>query len=187
MSTSKLSRSQQRTYDALVNAGIAILQEEGYDALSVTSITQKADYGRGTFYLYFKDKEAFVWTIMRHQVVLLDGYIAQSVGHLLYPEREIRAWEIIFSTIKKQARFWRQLDGQTSQQLRQKQRQLLLEQFEQNLREGRYRLPIDVSPELGARFLVGAAQEILEYWLQNPDIGDAYTMAQLFCRLIYRV
>lgn len=187
MNQKRLSRAQQRTYSALVQAGLAILLEQGYDALNVTAITERADYGRSTFYLYFKDKEDFIWVIMRQQVLLLDNAIAQATGHLPYPEREIRAWQIIFSTIAKQSYFWRQLNGRTSQQLRQKQRQLLIERFEQNLREGRYQLPLDMAPELGARLLVGAIQELLEYWLYHPEIGDDLSLAKWFCQFIYRL
>jgi hypothetical protein len=43
-----------------------------------------------------------------------------------------------------------------------------------------------VPPEIGARFVVGALLEILEYWLWHPEAGDAVTMTEYFFRLIFR-
>lgn len=183
---SGLSRTQQRTYTALVYAGVEILLERGYDALNVTAITERANYGRGTFYLYFKDKEDFIWRIMRDQVERLDAHIAAEVAGLEYPDCEIKSWQIIFAQVEQQAPFWRRLNGETSHMLRQRQRILLIESFERNLRAGYFRLPVEMPPELGARFLVGAAQELLEYWIHHPSIGDARYMADLMCEVIYR-
>lgn len=181
-----LSRSQQRTYHALVAAGLEILLESGYDALNVADITRRADYGRSTFYLYFTDKEDFIWSILRDQAEQLDAAILAEVADLTYPQREFRAWQIIFAQIEQQAPFWQKLDGRTSQQLRQRQRTLLIELFERNLRAGHFQLPVDMPPDLGARFLVGTALEILEYWVNNLHIGTAQDMANLLCELIYR-
>lgn len=99
----QFSRAQRRTYFALVSAGLELLLEEGYDALTVTAITRRADYGRGTFYLYFRDKEDFVWSVMRDQVELLNEQIAREVADLVYPERERRAWYLIFAQVEQQA------------------------------------------------------------------------------------
>lgn len=181
-----LSRSQQRTYHALVSAGLEILLEKGYDALNVSEITERADYGRSTFYLYFTDKEDFIWSILRDQAEQLDAYILAEVADLDYPQREFRAWEIIFLQIEQQASFWQMLDGKTSQQLRQRQRVLLIDLFERNLSAGNFQLPIQLPPDLGARYLVGTASEILEYWVNNLHIGTAQEMAKLLCDLVYK-
>ena len=34
-----------------------LIKEKGYDAISVEQITQRANLGRTTFYLHYKDKE----------------------------------------------------------------------------------------------------------------------------------
>ena len=53
----KTDRRIQRTRQALRNALLELIQEKGYDSISVEEITQQANLGRATFYLHYKDKE----------------------------------------------------------------------------------------------------------------------------------
>lgn len=51
-------RSQgQRTRAKLLEAGMQVLADRGYAASRVDDVVRVADTSRGTFYLYFKDKE----------------------------------------------------------------------------------------------------------------------------------
>src|SRR5574341_140916 len=54
---SKPDRRIQRTKQALREALMQLIKEKGYDSISVEEITQKANIGRATFYLHYKDKE----------------------------------------------------------------------------------------------------------------------------------
>jgi AcrR family transcriptional regulator len=45
-----------RTKVAIRAALVALIEEKGFDALSVSDITTRADINRGTFYLHYKDK-----------------------------------------------------------------------------------------------------------------------------------
>lgn len=50
-------RRVQRTRKLLRESLMALILEEGYDAISIQDITDKANLGRATFYLHFKDKD----------------------------------------------------------------------------------------------------------------------------------
>ena len=50
-------RRVQRTQKSLRNALIELILEKHYDAISVQNIIDRADIGRSTFYLHFRDKE----------------------------------------------------------------------------------------------------------------------------------
>ena len=50
-------RRVQRTRKALRSALLELIKEKGYDSVSVEEITQRANLGRATFYLHYKDKE----------------------------------------------------------------------------------------------------------------------------------
>lgn len=50
-------RRVQRTRKLLRESIMALILEEGYDAISIQDITDKANLGRATFYLHFKDKD----------------------------------------------------------------------------------------------------------------------------------
>jgi len=57
MSDKPVDRRILRTRRALQNALIQLILENGYDAVTIEEITDRADLGRTTFYLHFKDKE----------------------------------------------------------------------------------------------------------------------------------
>ena len=50
-------RRIQRTRQGLRNALLELIKEKGYDFISVEEITRRANLGRATFYLHYKDKE----------------------------------------------------------------------------------------------------------------------------------
>lgn len=53
----KTDRRIQRTRQALHVALLELIKEKGYDAISTEEITERANVGRATFYLHYKDKE----------------------------------------------------------------------------------------------------------------------------------
>jgi AcrR family transcriptional regulator len=55
--TKKVDRRVRRTKRSLRNACIALILEKGYEAVTVEEITERADVGRTTFYMHYRDKE----------------------------------------------------------------------------------------------------------------------------------
>jgi AcrR family transcriptional regulator len=53
----KADRRISRTCRQLKEALMSLALEKGYDAITVEDITERADLGRTTFYLHYKDKE----------------------------------------------------------------------------------------------------------------------------------
>jgi AcrR family transcriptional regulator len=53
----KPDRRIQRTRQSLRTALMELIKEKEYDALSIEEITERANVGRTTFYLHYKDKE----------------------------------------------------------------------------------------------------------------------------------
>ena len=53
----KMDRRVQRTLQSLRTALLELIKEKDYDDISIEEITERADVGRTTFYLHYKDKE----------------------------------------------------------------------------------------------------------------------------------
>ncbi len=53
----KMDRRIQRTRQSLRTALLQLIKEKGYDDISIEEITERANVGRATFYLHYKDKE----------------------------------------------------------------------------------------------------------------------------------
>jgi AcrR family transcriptional regulator len=60
----RMDRRVQRTRKLLRESMMALILEEGYDAISIQDITDKANLGRATFYLHFKDKDDLLLDLM---------------------------------------------------------------------------------------------------------------------------
>lgn len=52
-------RHKQAIRESLLSAARSLLVSRSMDALSIDEIVERADVGRGTFYNYFADKDAF--------------------------------------------------------------------------------------------------------------------------------
>jgi len=57
MAVTKPDRRISRTRRQLRDALMALILEKGYDAVTIEDITERADLGRTTFYLHYRDKE----------------------------------------------------------------------------------------------------------------------------------
>jgi AcrR family transcriptional regulator len=60
----RTDRRVQRTRKSLRESLLALILEEGYDAIAIQDITDKANLGRATFYLHFKDKDELLLDVM---------------------------------------------------------------------------------------------------------------------------
>jgi TetR/AcrR family transcriptional repressor of nem operon len=52
--------STHRTRDALLKAGVAVAERDGLAGMSVNRVVAEAGVAKGTFYVHFADREAFV-------------------------------------------------------------------------------------------------------------------------------
>jgi len=186
MSTKRFERMKKRTYEALLNAGLRLILKHGYNAVSIADIAREADYGRSTFYLYFTDKEDLAFKLLMYQTNQLDKVLIEAVQQYPHPRREWEAWRMIVHNVEHDKQFFLKMDGDVSNRLLQKRTLALHAVFEKNLRSKFIDYGIDVPPEFQARFLVGATQDVLEYWLTHPDLGDADTIAAYFYEMLFR-
>lgn len=82
-------RRTERTRAALMSAFIAILLEEGFEAVTVERVAERANVGRSTFYMHYTGKE----DILRQCMARPSSVLAVLVGHDLPPDVLIRQLE----------------------------------------------------------------------------------------------
>ena len=75
MAEKTTDRRVRRTRHALENALISLILEKGYDAVTIEEITDRADLGRTTFYLHFRDKEEL---LMNAIDTMIEDFLAQN-------------------------------------------------------------------------------------------------------------
>ncbi len=60
VTTAPIAPAGHRTRDALLDAGLAVAEEHGLAGLSVNRVVDAAGVAKGTFYVHFADRDAFV-------------------------------------------------------------------------------------------------------------------------------
>jgi AcrR family transcriptional regulator len=73
----------RRTREALLDAGIAVAEESGIAALSVAAVTAQAGVAKGTFYVYFEDRAAFIDALHQRFYSQVNDAVAAAVEGLL--------------------------------------------------------------------------------------------------------
>ena len=89
-----MNRHEKRkiqTQKKLQEAALELVLDGGYDRLSIQEITDRADLGRGTFYLYFKDKEDVIWSIIKEGIDAEDRAAHVDFGDNLPDKAECRS------------------------------------------------------------------------------------------------
>lgn len=76
MQKRKADRRTERTRQALLSAFIGLLLDEGYDAISVERVAERANVGRSTFYMHYKSKD----DILRKSMTNPSSSLAALVG-----------------------------------------------------------------------------------------------------------
>ena len=70
------------TRDALLEAGAVVAERDGLASLSVNRVVTEAGLAKGTFYVHFPDRDAFVSAVHERFYGRVDAAIAVAVGDL---------------------------------------------------------------------------------------------------------
>ena len=85
----KPDRRTERTRAALMSAFIGLLLNEGYDAVSVERVTERANVGRSTFYMHYTGKD----DILRQAMTRPSSILAVLVGYELPQDMLVKQLE----------------------------------------------------------------------------------------------
>ncbi|MGR3780101.1 MAG: TetR/AcrR family transcriptional regulator [Albimonas sp.] len=108
----KLTRAEkvEANRDALIQAAVEVIGEEGYFNASIQKITQRAGLGLGTFYRHFEtQQELFDLLLPVKGAELLDHLQKAATGATDFVEVELRGMEAFFRWARKNPWFFRLL------------------------------------------------------------------------------
>lgn len=169
----KPDRRVQRTRRLLWDAFRALIEEKGYDAVSVQDIIVRADVARTTFYLHFRDKDDLLTYGLRAQYELFFAAAEDS------PQRTISATE--FHHFGEYAALYRRLFSESgSATFMAWLRGVFAENYRQQLS---VLIPADaapsIPPDMCAFQLAGTKIGAIVWWLNNDLPLSPEAMAQI--------
>jgi len=181
-------RRRLQTRKLLIQATLQLILKKGYDAISIQDITERADLGRGTFYIHFKDKEEIVWTMFQDLFQELEQEAHKQLDRNM-PQVEYYGLLNIFRHAEKNRDLYRVMFGrQGSAMLTARVQDFLAEVFLYDIRNAPP--PPDVNfhlpEEIEAQILTGVISHLLFWWLETPNNYTAEQMAAMTYKALYR-
>lgn len=199
-SSEKIDRRVLRTREALRDALSELIQEKGYDEITIEEITERANIGRATFYLHYKDKEdllmeEFHRRIMQNAERLSKTQISVWLSYLdpgseLADQNEPPPLESIFQHIYDNKGFYYLLltnarSGRVVERIRKTSMEVTA-RFITNLVEKQViKLKEGVSVDAVAAFLNGALLSTVDWWLGEDMQHTPAELANLFRSLLF--
>jgi len=177
---------KERTRNALKQAAIDLILEKGYDEVTVEDITERADLGRGTFYIHFKDKEDIVWRIIREGIETLDREANQQLGNQTLPQIEYYGYLMTFNHVdKNRALFKLMLGSRGSAALTEQVQQYVAGHIESEIKSGISLNDFNLPSEFVANSLTGALVRVILWWLEVPNNYTFTEVAGMFYQMMH--
>jgi len=179
---SRHDRRRRQTRNQLIGAAVALVLEKGYEAVTILDITNRADLGRGTFYIHFKDKEEAVWSAIE------DGlHATEADAHRQFPggipaQPEYYAYRNIFRHAEQNKDLYKvMLGGQGSGVMTARVQNHLAAELQRDLALLpvsaflEFRVPVNIL----AQVVTGAVIQLVRWWLETPNKYSPDDMAGL--------
>lgn len=185
---SRHERRRLQTRNLLIQSTLQLVLEKGYESITIQDITDRADLGRGTFYLHFKDKEEVIWTAFRELFQELEQEAHRQLDRNL-PQVEYYGLLNIFRHADINRDLYRVIfGGRGSAMLTARVQDFLANVFLYDIRnapppsETNFNLP----EEFEAQLLTGVISRLLYWWLETPNGYTAEQMAAMTYMALYR-
>ena len=185
---SRHERRRQQTRKLLIQTTLQLVLEKGYDAITIQDITDKADLGRGTFYIHFKDKEEVIWTMFQDLFRELEQKAHNQLDRTM-PQVEYYGLLNIFNHANQNKDLYRLMfGGQGSAMLTARVQDFLARSILDDIRNAPDSLEINfhLPEEVEAQILTGMISRLLFWWLETPNNYTAGEMAAMTYKAVYR-
>lgn len=185
----KMDLRKIRTKKMIIDAFVSLVEEKGYDAVSVQDIATRAMINRATFYAHFSDKQELYDEILNYAVEALTSVISKDQ---LISGKKIKVKHIevvltgIYKNIRKNRQFFISLtDGNANEFLRKKLADVLYEKYKTifdslKITENNLEVPIDFIIAYMTSIFIGT----IHWWVTTDDNMTPDALAHLVIKLV---
>lgn len=195
----KVDRRVQRTLQSLRTALLELIKEKDYDEISIEEITERANVGRTTFYLHYRDKEDLLMeefsTIMYERAQVLseipfsvwlpvseeDLEKSKSLQPLLLVFEHIHNNSELYNLILKSAN-----SSKIVERIRKISTDAIVKFVETKMKTDPIPLLFEVPIEFFAAFFSGALISIVGWWIRDDMRHSPEQVTNMFRSLFFR-
>lgn len=201
MQKNKTDRRVIRTRSALRQSLMELIREKGYETLTVEEITQRANLGRATFYLHYKDKDDLLleeFSLLAQERVQALAQVPFAVwlpagtelGSAVRENKPAQPFMMVFQHVADNAELYRiLLKNQSSNRIAGRIREILIDAINDFVRVKSRTDPIpilfEIPVELLAAYFNGALVSSIDWWLENMEQVSVDEMTRMFQRLFF--
>jgi AcrR family transcriptional regulator len=177
----KEDRRTNRTRQTLYTALIQLILEKHYDLITVQDIIDRANVGRSTFYVHFRDKEDLLVSDWKR---FLDRFAA-NLNWTNFDEGNFVPISELLYHLKDFQRFYRALvKSQKTERIYKIGCSYLAESFQKELTERFDQSLITIPIPIVANYLSNEIFGQLRWWLDNNMPNSPEEMNEIFHRLV---
>lgn len=196
----KLDRRIVRTRNLLKEALLNLIQEKGYEAITIENITDRANLGRATFYLHYHDKaELLLESIDSIAEDLINqatqsGYIPGLLpdpANPVTPKKQAQSFLMVFKHASQKAELWRIIlrgEGMTmaSVRIREILGKIAGNYFEDQMKAFTNTDQHLIPSEVVANYFAVSLMGFLTWWLESDMKYPAEQMAEMFRAMFFQ-
>ena len=182
----QLDRRIQRTRPLLQEALFQLIIERGYERITIADITERANLGRTTFYLHYRDKEDLLQESIKTLLhdLQLDVELETQGACNTYSMVSIRIFQHV---VRRQQLYQAMLkEAGPTRTIEDVMRTYFTELYQRFLQRDRLKLeslPL-ASSEIIAAHAAGSLLGLLSWWLNHEVIPSAEDMGTIYCQLM---
>ena len=178
-----------RTKKMIIEAFLSLVNQKGYEAITIQDIADHAMINRATFYAHFKDKPDLYDFVMEYAIsnlsIVLD---ANQLNHskIIHLKTIEKALTQIFTLIKEKQNFFVMLtEGSSSELFRKKISDMLSNMYEETfsklkITENDIEVPVSFIIEYMTSIFIGT----VHWWVTTDSDFEADHMARLVIKLV---
>jgi len=178
----KPDRQVQRTDEQLQKALIELINERGYDAITVQEIADRANVGRTTFYEHYTSKDD-LFTRCHEAIVSEFHHIHSHSESLLLPQAPPSMISAYRNLVEARALLYPIFQSKDSHLILRRIRDESAQEIEAALRAVFAEADSAIPLEVLANYLAGAQIALMQWWLEKRQPYTPENLAQIFHRL----
>jgi AcrR family transcriptional regulator len=198
MQENKIDRRKVRTRRQLREALLSLILEKGYDSVTIEEITDRADVGRTTFYLHYRDKEELLLECINGAIDELVEEITSiplsawrlapsEDSEILSPDNPIL---LIFIYVAENADLYRIImRGTGSGQTQNRVREIIANAVSEFLQERAKQKAIIMNPtvplDVFSNYFAGSLMSLISWWLDMDMPYNPEEMTRMFQKMFF--
>jgi len=195
----KTDRRIDRTRRQLKDALFSLILEKGYDGVTIEDITERAELGRTTFYLHYKDKAGL---LLESIDAIADDLLSQAASAGLLPpvsaattiltdgSSQVQPIQMVFQHAYDNAELWRIiLRGEGAPMASRRIREIVAEiaggYFTEQMKTSAGAQEQAIPVEVAANYFAGSLLGFLTWWVENGMPYLPIETALMFRNLVF--